>query len=117
MLFRSIGRAPYVATSPSPGAFILVQGRDAAPIRVDEADWPGEIGKRAQALVWSHMGLQAAEYEREAKIRKAPRTIGERGALNGDMGAGGSGGRRPTPITWPFARRSRLAPASAFKTI
>ncbi len=39
----AIGRAQYVATSPSPGAFVLVQGRDAAPIRVDEADWPGVI--------------------------------------------------------------------------
>lgn len=28
-------------------------------------DWPGEVGKRAQALVWAHLGLQAAEYERD----------------------------------------------------
>jgi tetratricopeptide (TPR) repeat protein len=25
-------------------------------------DWPGDVGKRAQALVWAHIGEQAAEY-------------------------------------------------------
>jgi hypothetical protein len=31
------------------------------------------------------------EYQREALIRKAPRTLGERGALNGDMRVRGWG--------------------------
>jgi tetratricopeptide (TPR) repeat protein len=29
-------------------------------------EWPGEVGKRAQALVWAHLANHAAEYEREA---------------------------------------------------
>lgn len=39
----ALGRPPYVAPTPAPGGFVLVQGGGAAPIWVDEADWPGVI--------------------------------------------------------------------------
>jgi hypothetical protein len=40
---EALGRAPYVATTPVPGGFVLAQAGGAAPIWVDGADWPGVI--------------------------------------------------------------------------
>jgi hypothetical protein len=40
---HALGRPPYIATTPAPGAFVLVRAGDAAPIWVDEADWPGVV--------------------------------------------------------------------------
>ena len=39
----ALGRPAYVATTPAPGGFVLAQAGGAAPIWVDEADWPGVI--------------------------------------------------------------------------
>ena len=39
----ALGRPAYVATTPTPGGFVLAQAGGAAPIWVDEADWPGVI--------------------------------------------------------------------------
>jgi hypothetical protein len=40
---HALGRSSYVATTPGPGSFVLVQGGAAASIWVDQADWPGVI--------------------------------------------------------------------------
>lgn len=39
----AIGDDPYVTTDPGPERFALVAGHQAAPIRLDENDWPGVI--------------------------------------------------------------------------
>ena len=39
----ALGGPHYVATSPHPGAFALVENSSAAAIRVDAADWPGVL--------------------------------------------------------------------------
>ena len=40
---HALGRSAYVATTPGPGQFVLVQGGAAASIWVDQADWPGVV--------------------------------------------------------------------------
>jgi Glycosyl hydrolase family 115/Gylcosyl hydrolase family 115 C-terminal domain len=40
---NALGRPPYVALTPAPGAFPLVDAAGAATLVVDAADWPGVI--------------------------------------------------------------------------
>jgi hypothetical protein len=37
----AIGQAPYILTKAAPGAFPIVEGKTAAAVCVDPADWPG----------------------------------------------------------------------------
>jgi hypothetical protein len=38
---RALGQTPYILTKAAPGAFPIVEGKTAAAIYVDTADWPG----------------------------------------------------------------------------
>jgi hypothetical protein len=40
-LALAVGQTPYILTKPAPGAFPIVEGKTAAAIHVDSADWPG----------------------------------------------------------------------------
>ncbi|MBK9991803.1 MAG: glycosyl hydrolase 115 family protein [Verrucomicrobia bacterium] len=40
-LHAALGDAPFVVFSPESGAFALVENKTAAPLFVDDADWPG----------------------------------------------------------------------------
>jgi len=40
---QGLGQASYVTTAAAGAGFVLVQGRDAASIWIDAADWPGAI--------------------------------------------------------------------------
>jgi hypothetical protein len=45
----AIGQLPYILTKAAPGAFPIVEGKTAASIQVDAADWPG-VARAARDL-------------------------------------------------------------------
>ena len=45
----AIGQVPYILTKAAPGAFPIVEGKIAASIQVDAADWPG-VARAARDL-------------------------------------------------------------------
>jgi hypothetical protein len=45
----AIGQVPYILTKAAPGAFPIVEGKTAASIQVDAADWPG-VARAARDL-------------------------------------------------------------------